>query len=389
MPCLIKDARNRSPFWYVAYTTPDGRRVKKSTGQTERSKAWEFYNTAIAAENVIASGSASERQLRKIINDALTRLGERKLSDPTIKAQLDSWVESKRGAVAGSTITAYEQTRDLFLEFLGARAQRGVRSLTKADAVAFRDHLASEGRTAGTVNKVVKLYLGAAFEGARKEGLIDHNPFSAVDSLKAKKVQKDVFTPEQVARLVKAAKGTDWEGAILFAYGTGARLQDVANLRWSCVDSENGILRFQERKCDKEVVVGLHSNVEDWIARQSPTDDPNAYLFPTLANRKAGGRSGLSAAFSHIMDLAGVSGRVLRERDGKGRELRSLTFHSFRHGAATAVFNQAALKDITRRVTAHAARGSVGRYIHEDVAALKAATQLIPRLPRLTEGGVL
>src|SRR5260370_38051412 len=98
MACLIKDARNRSPFWYVSYTAPDGRRVKKSTGQKDKAKAWEFYNTVIAAETTIASGSASERQLRKIINDALLRFGERKLTDPTIKNQLDGWVASKKGS---------------------------------------------------------------------------------------------------------------------------------------------------------------------------------------------------------------------------------------------------------------------------------------------------
>src|SRR6202043_3269208 len=124
--------------------------------------------------------------------------------------------------------------------------------------------------TAGTVNKVCKKYLTGPFESARKEGLIDHNPFVALDALKAKKVEKDVFTPKQVARLVKAAKGTDWEGAILVAYGTGARLQDVANLHWSAVDSENSILTFQERKGDKRIVVGLHPDVEDWIACQPP-----------------------------------------------------------------------------------------------------------------------
>jgi|ERR1700730_1813196 integrase len=383
MPCLTKDPKGRSPYFYVCYTTPDGRRLKKSTGQTDKAKAWEFYNTAIAAEKAIASGSASERQLRKIINDALERLGERKLSDPSIKRQLDTWIESKRGAVAESTIAAYEQTRDLFLSFLGGRAERSVRTLKKSDVIQFRDHLASSGRTPGTINKIVKLYLAAAFESARKEGLMDYNPFTATDSLKSKKIQKDVFTPEQVARLVKAAKGTDWEGAILVAYGTGARLQDVANLRWSTVDSENGILTFQERKGDKKVVVGLHPDVEDWISRQPPSDDPDGYLFPSLANQKPGGRNGLSASFSEIMDRADVAGKTLREHDRKGRLVRSLTFHSFRHGAATSVFNQAALKDIARRVTSHAARGSIGRYIHEDVEALKAATQLIPRLPRL------
>src|SRR6202023_917315 len=221
MASLHKDPKGRSPYLYVSYTTPDGRRLKKSTGQTDKAKAWEFYNTTLAAENEIATGSATEKRLRKIIDDALVRLGERTLSDPTIKEQLDTWIESKRRAVAESTIAAYEQTRDLFLSFLGGRAERSVRTLKKSDVIQFRDHLASSGRTPGTINKIVKLYLATAFESARKEGLMDYNPFTATDSLKSKKIQKDVFTPEQVARLVKAAKGTDWEGAILVATAPG------------------------------------------------------------------------------------------------------------------------------------------------------------------------
>jgi integrase len=382
MPCLVKDSRGRSPFWVCCYTTADGRRLKKSTKQTDRTKAMKVCHAFIEADNAIQTKSATAQQLRKVINDTLLRIGENVLHDPTIKEQLEAWIGSKRGSVSQATLLAYEHARDLLLEFLGPRAGQSVRALQKADVIGFRDHLLKDGRTPGTVNTLVKKYLTGPFESAKKEGLIDYNPFVAVDALKAKKVQKDIFTPEQVALLVKEAKGTDWEGAILIGYGTGARLQDVANLRWSAIDSDNGILTFQERKGDKRVVVGLHPDVEDWISRQPPTDDPEAPLFPTLANRSGAGRNGLSKAFEAIMKRASVAGKVLREKNRKGRSLRSLSFHSFRHGAATAVFNQAALKDITGRVTAHAARGVVDRYIHEDIEALKAATQLIPRLPK-------
>jgi integrase len=356
--------------------------LKKSTKQTDRTKAMKVCHAFIEADHAILKNSATAQQLRKVINDTLLRIGEHELRDPSIKDQLNAWVDGKRGSVSEATLVAYEHARDLLLKFLGHRAGQSVRALQKSDAIAFRDHLLKDGRTPGTVNTLVKKYLTGPFEGAKKEGLIDYNPFVAVDSLKAKKVQKDIFTPEQVARLIKATEGTDWEGAILIGYGTGARLQDVTNLRWSNIDSDNGIIAFHERKGDKRVVVGLHSDVEDWIARQTPTDDTEAYLFPSLANRSGSGRNGLSKAFERIMDKAGVAGRVLRERGRKGRTLRSLSFHSFRHGAATAVFNQAALKDITRRVTAHSARGVVDRYIHEDIEALKAATNLIPRLPK-------
>jgi integrase len=188
-----------------------------------------------------------------------------------------------------------------------------------------------------------------------------------------------------VSQLVKATRGTDWEGAILAGYTTGARLQDVANLRWSEVDTENGVLSFMQRKTGKRALVGLHDEFRDWIARQSANDASGAYLFPTLANRRAGGGAGLSTEFSQLMARAGIESKVLRTKEpGKrGRAVRALSFHSFRHGAATAVFNNAALKDIARRVTAHTDKGSLHRYLHQDVEAIRQATNLIPRLPKI------
>ena len=135
--------------------------------------------------------------------------------------------------------------------------------------------------------------------------------------------------------------------------------------------------------------MALHPDFIDWIAKGSVPDDPDAYVFPTLANRSGGGRSGLSLAFQRIMERAGIKPRLIRERTGgKSRSLRGLSFHSFRHSVASAVFNQAALREITRRVTNHSAGGIVDRYIHQDLEALREAVKLVPRLPRgISEGG--
>ena len=278
MPCLIKDKTGRSDYWYCAYTTHDGRRLKKSTKQTDRTKAWEVCLTYVAADKSIATHTATEAQLHKVINDTLVKLGERKLTDPSIKDQLDTWIESKQGAVSEATMLAYQKARDLLVEFLGYRARRSVRLLTKKDVVAFRDHLLSQGRNPSTVNKLTKNYLTGPFESARKEGLVDYNPFAAADALKATKIEKDIFSPTQVARLISVVRGTDWEGAILVAYTTGARLQDVANLRWSSIDTENGVISFRERKGDKPALVGLHPDLADWITRQPVPEDPEARL---------------------------------------------------------------------------------------------------------------
>jgi hypothetical protein len=195
MPFLTKDSRGRSPYWIAVFTTKDGRRLKKSTKRTDKAEAWDVLNTYVRAEGEIASHSATEAQLRKTINDLLVRVGENKLRDPSIGEQLNNWIASKKGSVSEASLLGYEQARDLFVKFLGPGANRSVRHLTKKDVVVFRDRLRSEGRSPTTVNKICKLYLTGAFETARKEGLIDFNPFVAADPLKAKKLEKDPFSP--------------------------------------------------------------------------------------------------------------------------------------------------------------------------------------------------
>ena len=88
MACLVKDSKGRSKYWYCCYTTPDGKRLKKSTKQSDKEKAMVVCLAMAGVEEDIAKISPTEQQLRKVINDALVRAGERKLSEPTIKEQL-------------------------------------------------------------------------------------------------------------------------------------------------------------------------------------------------------------------------------------------------------------------------------------------------------------
>jgi integrase len=128
----------------------------------------------------------------------------------------------------------------------------------------------------------------------------------------------------------------------------------------------------------------LHPDFEDWLSANSKADDMDGPVFPSLANRVGGGRNGLSKAFARIMDRAGIKSPLIGESSsrGKSRSVRSLSFHSFRHGAASEIFNTEALREITRRITAHAVHGSIDSYIHHNIDVLKAATELIPRIPK-------
>jgi len=132
--------------------------------------------------------------------------------------------------------------------------------------------------------------------------------------------------PAQVSKLVRAADG-DWRGATLLGYYTGARLGDVANMRWEAIDWPNKVIRFTPSKTKKPVAIPLHRDLERELLKNAGIG--RAALFPSLAGKGTGGKHGLSGRFAAIMEKAGIEGK--RTQASGGRRLSSLSFHSLRH----------------------------------------------------------
>ena len=384
MPSVHK--HSRSPFYFCSYRTADGVWRSRSTKRTDKRAAQRICDGWQEAEALIETGDISRERILDLYNETLKRVGLQEIETYTIAAWLKVWLDGRK-SISEATRVAYEQAVREFLDFLGAGRNRKLDSISEKDINAFVEHLLKEGRSPGTVTKLVRKFLNGAFEKARKLGKIRYNPIAATDPLQHEGIVKQRFEPEQIAQLVNAAKGTDWEGAVLFAYGSGARLQDVTNLKWNNLDIEQGVAIFVERKGKrlkkKPVVVGLHPDFTCWLSKQPGSDDLSAYVFPNLANRSGAGRNGLSKAFERLMDRAKIKSPVLKTGSkGKGRSVRALSFHSFRHGAASAVFNSEAIKELQRRVTQHSARsGVLERYTHADLDVIRQAVAAIPKLP--------
>jgi integrase len=111
----------------------------------------------------------------------------------------------------------------------------------------FRDAEITDGKSPSTANDRIKI-VRMAFTTARKQGYISHNPAEAVEMLpEDSESARQPFDLEQVKALLCAAKG-DWRGAIMVALYTGARLADVANMRWESVDLQNKWICFRVGK---------------------------------------------------------------------------------------------------------------------------------------------
>jgi len=355
-PVFIKIAGSRRD--HTTVTTPlltvDKPCVRPA--KKDRREARVVCDAIQQAEYELGEGDLTKDRLQEIFNETLKRLGQSPVERLSVKDWLGEWLGSKTSLASNSRL-GYQQAAREFIEYLGPQGQnRRLESITEFDIRGFATNLRADGRSPATINKLVRKYLSSAFTKAVRLGKIRYNPIAGTEPEQNDSVRRDRFTSGQVVQLLEAARGTDWEGMILLAYSTGMRLLDAANLRWGQVDLEVGIIVFRQRKTKAETPVGIHEDFREWLLGQVRPIDPEAPVFRTLAGRPANHRNGLSAAFKVLMRKANIEGRLLRTKKGeKGRQLCSLSFHSFRSSAPSIVFNNAALKEMARRVTGHAA----------------------------------
>ena len=398
MPSLCK--RERSPFWYCCYSSATGQRLKKSTGETNRAKALEFCLTVQRAEDMAARGTLTETRARELIGEVLERTSGETVEFFTAEGWLRDWLRGKEVSKAEGTHTKYAHTVDTFVAHLGKRARLNIAAISAKDVSGFRDAEIASGKHPNTVRYLVK-QLRIPFNAARRAGVIAHNPAEAVELPATAKgedgaeTKRDAFTVEQVGALLDAAiacehgkpvfeTGAEWRGAILFAYFTGARLQDVANITWNAIDLPAHTITYRAKKGGKLVTVPIHPELESYLLALPAADSGKAFVFPKLAGGRTSGRSGLSMTFARIMARAGVKGEVLRaaSEGGKGRTVNSLSFHSLRHSFNSAMANAGVSQEIRMKLTGHLSADMNKGYTHLELEPLRAAVGVIPAIQR-------
>jgi integrase len=331
MASVHKDPRGKSPFWYCAYRLPNGKRVFRSTKQRDRKTAEEFCRKLEYASHESKAGRLTEVRARALISEIVEHASGEPLRFYTTEDWLRDWLKDKKATKALGTFLKYENTINNFLASLGARAKCNINQIMPRDILRFRDAQIADGKHANTCNFEVK-HLRMPFNVARRQGLITHNPAEPVEMLPVDgEPTRQPFTIEQVRAILKAAQG-DWRGAIMVAFYTGARLQDVADMRWESVDLQNKWISFRAGKTQQRIKLPMHEELHEFLLELQAPDTGKAFLFPSLAQRSTGGKGGLSRAFKRIMERARVRGEVVRERTGEsGRSINTLSFHSFRH----------------------------------------------------------
>jgi len=373
------------------YTAADGTRRRVSTKMTDPAAARQFLASLLAAERFGHEERLTEARARELISEIVERTTGARVSFFTVRAWLADWLAGKEASKSPATRIRYKNAVDLFLSHLGPVADKHIETLKPGDLAGFYKAQRATGKSVVTCAlnvKVIKMALAAAVRMA----VLKVNPAQNVElpADGADSVEREVFTPEEVARLIEAAEG-DWPGVIRLAYFAGMRISDCVNLQWAAVDLGRKVIEFTPRKTasraragrkPRRLIVPMHPELEAALAALPGVDGPpDAFVFPSLAGKTSAGRSGLSMSFSRLMDRARVDSAVRREKTGAaGRTVRARTFHALRHSFVSALANAGVSLEHRRLLAGHAEESMTEGYTHTEVETLRAAVDRLPGL---------
>jgi integrase len=329
--------RQAGPAWYAKYRLPDGRQVQKKIGP-----AWTGRGRPPA-------GFFTKRTAEAWLRDALQRAREGDVPAPrgavvTFATAAREWlryVADERG-VKPSTLRSYRSSVEAHL--VPAFGSRPIDRITTGEIERWRSGLDASARTK---NKLL-VELHGIFRRAQKAYGLRRNPAAEVEKLRERRrVDLEVYSPEEVHALVRAA-GSEQDAAIfLTAAFTGLRRGELIALRWRDVDFAAHAIRVT-----------------------------SSYAGGRLTTPKLGGYLCGSALRRRYVAALGRAG------------LRQLRFHDLRHTFGTRVIAHADILRVQEWM-GHADVQTTMRYLHfapraEDAAIVAAAfateTRALPRV---------
>jgi integrase len=322
-------------------------------------------------------------QLEKILRGYHEELGGEGARTYSLQTFCQEWLAEKEPSVSSATRKFHRTTIAKLLAFFGERSQRPIAEISYSDLVSFRNELA-KGLSAASTNHALTCLKGI-FKAARRLGRISENPaefLSPVRELADSTGEKRrPFTLDELQTLLAAADH-EWQSMIKAGLYTGARLGDIATLRWNQVDLERGEIAFSPRKTGKRIILPIVGPLLDHISALPATDDPLGFLHPRAAEifERTHTSATLSHLFADLLSQAGLRSMQSTKPVGARHRSNALSFHSLRHTMVSLLKDAGVAQAVVQELAGHASVAISARYTHVGRQALENALTSLPRL---------
>ena len=353
--------RARGPVWYAKYRLPDGRQVQKKLGPawTERGRPPAGCFSKRTAEDWLRS---TLDEARRGVLPGMVKTGA---TFADAAAEWLRYVEHDRGRKP-STVEGYRAiVRSQLLPEFG---ERPIESITTPMVETW---ISSMDRSASTRTKALVLLHGI-FKRARKVYDLPTNPVADVERPPmSRSGDIEVFSPEEVMALVRAAADEQDAAIFLTAAFSGLRRGELLALRWRDVDFTGSLIRVRASYAAGQVTTPKSGKV-----RSVPMAPDVAKALAKLGER--GYKTG-DDDLVFVGQLGSfVDPSALRRRYDaavKRAGLRRLRFHDLRHTFGTRMIAKADIRRVQEWM-GHADIQTTMKYLHyvprEDDARLVA-----------------
>lgn len=334
--------------------------------------------------------------VERIFSDVFRVVTGREFGAGSLRAFAETWLTGLTTELAPQSFVRYKQVANAFIAFIGSTADRDLIRFGPRDDVLvmqFRDALAARLSPASvnTSLKIVKQMFKAASQRFKIES--PAHLIAGVRNPRAQSQNRRAFTLPEIGRILRAARGSEWEGIILAGLYTGQRLSDIATLRWENVDLVRLDLAITTRKTNRRVLIPLAAPLADYLLGLPTNDDPKGFVFTKaaghIARSKAEHTGALSNQFHDILAGAGLVQRRShgKAKDGTGRSSRrrvnDISFHSFRHTATSLLKNAGIPQAVVMDIIGHESQAISQIYTHAGEPEKRLAIAALPSVAKL------
>jgi integrase len=279
----------------------------------------------------------------------------------TLKVYLDQWLEQvHKPAIRTSTYYMYRTVLDKHI--IPALGHIRVQQLTPQQVQAFYASKLEDGFGANWVKKF-HIVLHAALENAVRWNLVARNVCDLVTPPVPQQMKIQPLTPEQVRRLLGAARGHKLEALITLAVNTGMRRGELLGLHWQDIDFEAECL-YVRRSVSRVGTFGI-KELDPKTQRSKRKIELSPFVVETLKRHqeqqqmmreKVGNRwkeqgivfcnryggyievSNLHVAFKQLLESA---------------ELPDIRFHDLRHSVASILLSMEVHPKVVQELLGH------------------------------------
>ena len=195
-------------------------------------------------------------------------------------------------------------------------------------------------------------------------GRPEHVPY--IPYGKRPKTLPAVLSPEEVARLIQAARPGRNRVLVQVAYGCGLRLGELLALQVGDIDSARMVIHVRQGKGGKDRLVPLSVRLLEELRAYWRSCRPRSYLFPGKKPDRSLTNGGVQRLFRSIASRAGLTKRC--------------SMHTLRHSYATHLLEAGVDLLTLKSLLGHRSLETTAHYLHISTQRLKQTPSLLDLL---------